>query len=229
VIRRTESRRSAKARLLCCLDRLWGYCQPVPNQKAHDATNSEEPLWERHVPWPGREFLRDIEHNVLVLASHERSRQILPAWKAFKIVDKRMPTLRLVQRVDNLAKRARERLKAAGESDLSKMVREAEVGSTAAQCSLRDRLLREKNFTELLLQDRRCVRPRVEAWPLVEWFIEIGHPMVRDFDDATRFIYDGFQEALEELKGSRQRAKQRERVRRHRLGKNPPSENRYSV
>jgi hypothetical protein len=219
VMKKTESRRPAKARLLCYLDRLWGYCQPLPNQKAHDATNSEEPLWERHVRWPGREFLRDVERNVLVLALYERARQILPTWKAFKIVDKRMPTLRLVQRVDNLAKRATERLKEAGESELSKMVREAEVGSTEAQCSLRDRLLQEKDFTELLLQDRRCVRQRVEAWPLVEWLIEIGHPMVRDFDDGTRFIDDGFQQAMEELKVSRQRAKQRERVRRHRLSK----------
>jgi hypothetical protein len=217
-MKKTESWRKARARLPYYLERLRGYCQPLPTQKAKDA-NSEEPLWQRHVLWPGREFLRDIERNVRVLASHERARQILPAWKAFKIVDKRMSTLRLVQRVDNLAKRAAKRLGEAGESELSKMVREAEVGSTAAQCSLRDRLLREKNFTELLLQDRRCVRLRVEAWPLVEWLIEIGQPMVKDFDDATRFMYDGFQEALEELKASRQRAKQRERVRRHRLGK----------
>ena len=134
-------------------------------------------------------------------------------------MDKRVSALRLVQRLDNLAKRATERLKEVGESELSKMVREAEVGSTAAQCSLRDRLLREKNFTELLLRDRRCVRLRVESWPLVEWLIEISHPIVRDFNDATRFIYDGFQWGLEELKVSRQRAKQRDRVRRHRLRK----------
>jgi len=198
----------------------------VQNEKAQDQ-NAEEPLWEKHVRWPGREFLWDIEQNVLVLAKHERARQLVPAWRAFKIVDKRVRALRLVQRVDNLAKRAMERLKDAGESELAKMARNPD--DVATQCFVRDLALQKKNLAELVSEYRRCIRQRVEAWPLVEWLIEISHPTVRDFDDRTRFTYDGFQEALEELKVSRRRVKQRERVRRHRLGKNATSENRYSV
>jgi len=225
-MRKTESWRSAKARLLCHLDRLRGYCQPVENQKTNDE-KAEEPLWQRHVRWPGREFLHDIERNTLVLAKHERARQIVPAWKAFKIVDKRVPGLRLVQQVDNLTKRAMDRLKDAGESELAKSAWDAD--DVATQCLLRDLLLQKKNLAELVSEYRRCIRQRVEAWPLVEWLIEISHPTVRDFDDRTRFIYDGFQEAVEELKVTRRRAKQRERVRRHRLRKKTTSKNRYSV
>jgi len=215
-MRKTESWGSAKARLLCQLDRVKGYCQPVQNEKAQDQ-NAEEPLWEQHVRWPGREFLHDIESNVLVLAKHERARQIVPAWKAFKIVDKRVPAFRLVQRVDNLAKRAVERLKDAGESELAKMARDPD--DVATQCFLHDLVLQKKNLSKLVSEYRRCIRPRIEAWPLVEWLIEIRHPMVRDFDDRTSLMSDLFQGALEKLKLSRRRKKQRERVRRHRLRK----------
>jgi len=215
-MRKTESWRSAKARLLCELDRLRVYCQPVENQKAKDE-NAEEPWWERHVQWPGREFLWDIERNVLVLASYERARQIVPKWKAFKIVDKRVPALRLVQRVDNLARRAMERLKDVGESELAKMA--WDPNSVATRCFLHDLVLQKKNLAKLLAEYRGCLRPRIEGCPLVEWLIEISHPMVRDFDDRTSFISDGFQLALEKLKLSRRRKKQRERVRRHRLRK----------
>ena len=137
-MRKTESWRSAKARLLCELDRLRVYCQPVENQKAKDE-NAEEPWWERHVQWPGREFLWDIERNVLVLASYERARQIVPKWKAFKIVDKRVPALRLVQRVGpSLSRSVGARQRAASPS-LVKRQREGPVegGSLKTHALLR--------------------------------------------------------------------------------------------
>jgi hypothetical protein len=188
----------------------------VENQKADD-DNAEEPFWERHVRWPGREFLWDIEHNVLVLAKHERARQLVPAWRAFKIVDKRVRALRLVQRVDNLAKRAMERLKDAGESELAKMARNPD--DVATQCFVRDLAGQKKNLAKVVSEYRRCIRSRIEAWPLVEWLIEISHPTVRCFDDRTSLMSDGFQVGLEELKRSRRRVKSGERVRQHRLRK----------
>jgi len=88
--------------------------------------------------WPDRGFLRDLENDVMFLIATKRKKQPSPAWKAFQLLNRLLRSLRLVLRVNNLVKRARERLKEAGESPMSKLERQAEQGDEDARKLLRD-------------------------------------------------------------------------------------------
>ena len=114
------------------LVRLSDCCQPPANSK-----------WTR-IRWPRGDDLRDLEERVIFLIARERRKRPSPSWKAFALLDKRMPSLRLVLRVNNLFKRAYERLAEAGEAPMSKLVRQGEAGDQAAE-KLVDDLYRIKD------------------------------------------------------------------------------------
>ena len=162
--------------------------------------------------WPSRELLSEIDKDVLVLAFRERVRPILPIWKAFEQVDRRLTKLRLKLRVGNLISRARALLPS--ESELNKVVRRAIAGNAQTQCSLRDMVLDAQKLDELLRTDRRLVIQRCMAQPLVYWIYHIGHPMAKDLDYMVRRF-----STAEEFKAWLRRENTRERVRRHRLRK----------
>jgi hypothetical protein len=65
-----------------------------------------------HVGWPTFYFLGSITGNVVdyLKFTGERVRPLRPKWKAFKLLDKRLPALQLAAQVDELAKRALHRL-----------------------------------------------------------------------------------------------------------------------
>jgi len=88
--------------------------------------------------WPDRGLLRLLEDSVMHLIATERMKRPSPAWKAFQLLNKRMPSLRLVLRVNNLIKHARERLEETGQSALDKLERQAERGDENAQKLLSD-------------------------------------------------------------------------------------------
>jgi hypothetical protein len=61
-----------------------------------------------------------------------------PLWKSFQLLDERMRRLKLVQRVDNLVKRAKHRLSEAEESSLFVLSRRALEGNKDARNLMRD-------------------------------------------------------------------------------------------
>jgi hypothetical protein len=74
--------------------------------------------------WPRADLLQLLEDSVTVLVRLERKKPPRPPWKAFQLLDTRMTSLRLVLRVNNLVKRARERLTEAGRSALEELSQE---------------------------------------------------------------------------------------------------------
>ena len=112
--------REAKEHLVLILGMLKNYCKP------------------QYTKWPFFEFLRLLEDSVMLLIATQRKKRPSPAWKAFRLLDRRMPSLRLVLRLNNLVKRARVRLVEAGESAVSKLKRQASRGDKHARKLLRD-------------------------------------------------------------------------------------------
>ena len=202
--RRMLWRQAAKERLMRNLEALASYCQPA------DRTADDDPVTEelkKRGRWPSRELLQEIEDDVFVLLERK---QIVPIWKEFEQVDKRMKKLRLKSRANDLIRRACARL--AGESVLGKAAREPTTKET--QSLLCDIDLGKRNFAELLEDDRRRVRQRYMAGPLVDWALIIGHPMAKDFGKIEAFLIWGLNETVEEVKLLQRREKTRERVRR---------------
>ena len=93
--------------------------------------------WAR-IRWPSGDILKDVEERVIFLLDTERRKRPSPSWKAFELLDKRMPSLRLVLRVNNLFKRAYERLGEAGEAPMSKLSRQADAGDEGAEKLVND-------------------------------------------------------------------------------------------
>lgn len=213
-LRRSQTRERLKRNL----ESLASYCQPgvtPPDDVARDG-------WAAAVLrifdskkfgcWPRRVLLREIEHDVLVLALLERRKPLFPVWKAFEQVDKRMKKLRLKSHVYDLICRARAVLPQ--ESLLNKRLREAIAGDAQARCLLRDLGQEPQKLVELLRDDRQMVIQRCMAMPLVEWLIDIMHPMAKDFHNIVELL-----STVEEVKALRQRDKTRERVQLYRLKK----------
>jgi hypothetical protein len=142
-----------------------------------------------------------------------------------------MPSLRLVLRVNNIVKRAGEKLaEAGGESVLSKAAREARAGVAEAQNLLRDIALQKQSLTDLLQDHDAHTKLWSDAWPLVSWLIFIGHPDVENLVKPYPVVVseaEFYWRMLQEGKEEWQRKLTRERVRRHRA-KNSLPEKRYT-
>jgi hypothetical protein len=119
------TRKLARERLFLRLNKLAGCC------KAQDTP------WPGTI-WPDEAFLRSLEEDVMLLIATERKNPPSPAWKAFQLLDRRMPKLLLVKRVDSLVKRAQDRLEEAAQHPLSKLEQQAECGDENARKLLRD-------------------------------------------------------------------------------------------
>ena len=87
-------RREVKRRLAHALSRLNSYCQ--------------EPAIKQVASWPSGDFLESVERDVGSLGTTNHV-----SWKTFRRLDRRVPSLRLALRFDNLANRALARLKSA--------------------------------------------------------------------------------------------------------------------
>jgi hypothetical protein len=124
-------RNQTKTIVIGYLEWLSDCCKPVDSK------------W-RLIRWPTGDILRDLEERVIFLLATERKKRPSPSWKAFELLDKRMPSLRLVLRVNNLFKRAYERLAKAGESPMSKLSRQGDAGDQGAERLVND-LYRIKN------------------------------------------------------------------------------------
>jgi hypothetical protein len=182
--------------------------------------------------WPSDSFIMSLQKSVMCLIASDRINRPWPIWKAFMLLDTRMPSLRLVLRVNNLVKRAAEKLaQAGGESVLSKAAREARAGVSEAQNLLRNIALQKQSLTDLLQDHDAHTKLWSDAWPLVNWLIFIGHPdvenLVKPHRAAVSVAVD-HRRMLQERKEKLRRELTRERVRRHRA-KNSLPEKRYTT
>ena len=174
---------AAKERLERNLKSLVSYCQRPADRLAKIDEEAKDPIGEwlekRRVLWPSRELLQEIPDDVIVLAVAGRKKPILPVWKAYEQVDRRMRKLRLKSRLNDLIRRARDRV--AGESELGRAARELEEGNALGQCLVRDILAGTRSLSELLDDDRQTILQKAKSYPLVEWLSVNGHPMAKDF------------------------------------------------
>src|SRR5262249_35885071 len=109
----------AKERLIADLGRLALYCQPAdPNPKS--ATDVDEAM-KQFTWWPQRELLEQIEDGVLTIALTQRKYPARRIWKNFELVNKRNRKLHLLDHVNDLVSRARERFTELGWSKLEEL------------------------------------------------------------------------------------------------------------
>jgi hypothetical protein len=91
------------------------------------------PTGEEAVCWPSVKELSSLDIAVLNLAMTQRKKPLLPFWKAFELVNRRWPKLKLIKRVKELVEHACDRLKEASKSELEPIRREAFEGAANAR------------------------------------------------------------------------------------------------
>jgi len=96
----------------------------------HPATESQI------VEWPSERQLWDLRRDVRELVMTQRKKETFRTawtWKAYELVDRRWPRLRLVKRLNELVDRARDRLKEASETELQRLRRAASEDTPKAK------------------------------------------------------------------------------------------------
>jgi hypothetical protein len=132
------------------LKRLALYCQE-PDQKAKGATDLATAM-KQFTHWPTIDLLKSIEFDVTRLAGFERKKPTRPPlWEPFQRVNRRISSLRLVWRVNNLVERAKSRLTDAGQSALEKLWQE------------------QTKDAQGLLHDIERVRENLSAARTIDW------------------------------------------------------------
>ena len=101
--------------------------------------------------WPPPELLKSIEDAVMHLVTTDRKKPPSPAWKALKLLNRRMSSLRLTLRLDNVVKHARELLEKIGESPLQKLARQ------------------DHEDARKLLRDLEHLRTNVSSAKAIDW------------------------------------------------------------
>jgi len=222
--------------------RLW-------NNNEGDADFHRRALEGKVTFWPLEDDLRKVTHAVIELAVIWRKKLITPVsppWKAFQVVDARLPSMRLVSRVEALVKRADKVLKDAGGSGIERLRREADAGDREAirlRNDLNDLLAFQKdpskapgikwqdNETDIkcyarslrLIVDELRWQPLLErAQPLLSWIARLGNPDFLDllrFDDVTERATTrrAIENVAQIVKRKRGQAKQRQAKRRLKL------------
>jgi len=121
---RSGPSKRAKEHLASSIERLALYCRS-PRARAKRATDFDlhEETKQYTTHWPSHELLKSIEDDVrtLTLLARNKWPRGVP-WQAFQLVDKHLPALLLVLRVNDLVDRARKRLTQAGLSELEKLL-----------------------------------------------------------------------------------------------------------
>jgi hypothetical protein len=93
------------------------------------------------VHWPSHRELSDLRHAIRDLAMTQRKKETFKTawtWKAYELVNKRWPKLRLVKRINELVERARHWLKEANATELSRIRIDASTGAPKAKRLLED-------------------------------------------------------------------------------------------
>jgi hypothetical protein len=169
--------------------------------------------------WPDSHLLGRVSQCVAILVGYERKREHWhrSGWENIKIIDNRTPSLRLVQRINNLVKRAIEaRQRLCSESLLEKAARTPDNLET--QMLLRNFLQQEGKFARAVKEHENHLWHRWKSWPLLQWICDMEHP------DAKKLILP-FVDAHESAepcdhRNDWRRYKNRERQKRRRQRKN---------
>lgn len=132
-----------KQRLLAALDELSTYCR-APETPRETTADLHEAM-KGYTYWPQQNLLKRISGSVTRLATLEREKQPKPLWKAFRLVDNRTPSLRVVSRVDGVVRRAKDRIDDVGESGLMLVRHDARAGNVGARALLYDIALIRKD------------------------------------------------------------------------------------
>jgi RNA polymerase sigma factor (sigma-70 family) len=125
----------ARKQLTAAVEKLSLYCR-APDLQAKGATDLDEAM-KQFTWWPQSDLLYQIKDSVLTLASTERKNPSRRIWRAFELVDTRMPKPQLLKHINELVERAIERFTEANFSDLEALVWERREGKEA-QDLLRD-------------------------------------------------------------------------------------------
>ena len=127
--------------------------------------------------WPDGRLIGRFDQCVTILVDHERKsgQWHRSEWENIKILDKRIPSLRLVERINNLVKRAIEkREKLCGESLLEKAARDADSAQT--QALLMDFRMNGGKFAKAVKDHESHLWHRWQSRPLFWWVCQIEHP-----------------------------------------------------
>lgn len=231
--RELRIRKQVLERLLYDLDRLDIYCrQPdvLERKLKTDIPNMPDlpDLMKRYL-WPPRELLQSLEDSVIAMIEHERKKPPSPRWKAFKLLDRRRPSLKLVLQINNLAKRAIERLKEkGGESVLNKAARNPD--SLETQILFRNLVANTQKFADLLRDHDNRLGERLASGPMMGWLCKVEHPDVQDLvlyrnaPVSTAKLHRGIERELRTLW---KRDANRKRQERYRQRKDSLPEKRY--
>jgi len=131
--------------------------------------------------WPDRHLLGRVSQCVAILVGHERKIEHWrrSGWENVKILDKRIRSLRLVQRINGLVKRAIEkRQELCGESVLEKAARNPD--SVETQMLLRDFLQQKGKFASAVKDHESRLWHRWQSLPLFWWICQMEHPHAKD-------------------------------------------------
>lgn len=139
----------AKKRLAADLASLAFYCQPA-DAKAKGATDLHQAI-KQFTYWPQEELLGQLEDSVLTVALTERKFPDRRIWKNFQLIHRRMPGLRLVEHINEIVERARERFTESGSSKLEELSWKEDEG------------------TRKLLRDISRVKENLSAAKAIDW------------------------------------------------------------
>ena len=160
--------KGAREWLTAELERVALYCQP-PDPEARGATDLDRAM-KQFTWWPDDEQLQRIEGAVLNLATAERKFPSRRTWKAFELVNRRMPGLRLVKHINDLVSRATERFMEANFSSLEALSWE----------------WREDKDARNLLRDIDRIKENVGAAKTIDWAQYKG--ILSRFSDDGHFV-----------------------------------------
>lgn len=163
----------AKKRLIANLGNLSLYCQP-PKSCPKGTTDLNE-VMKQWTLWPGFPLLESIENSVLTLALSERKFASRRIWEAFVLVNRRTPSLHLLEHIKALVGRALDRFRESGRAKLEDVSWEQERDA--------DKALRS------FINARPGVHANPSSWMgepgvLVRWLLKIGYP---DTDELKAF------------------------------------------
>jgi hypothetical protein len=179
--------------------------------------------------WPDSHLLGRVSQCVAILVGHERKIEHWrrSGWENINILDKRIRSLRLVQRINGLIKRAIEkREELCGESVLEKAARNPD--SVETQMLLRDFLQQKGKLAGAVKDHESRLWHRWQSLPLFWWVCEMEHPDAKQLalshiespTEAQPIDYSQDREAIK-------RWNARKRQQRFRQRKKSPLEKRY--
>lgn len=170
--------------------------------------------------WPDSHLLGRVSQCVAILVGHERKIEHWrrSGWENINVLDKRIRSLRLVQRINGLVKRAIEkREELCGESVLEKAARNPD--SLETQMLLRDFLQQKRKLAGVVKDHESRLWHRWQSLPLFWWICEMEHPdakhlvlpKIESLAEAEPIDYSQQSKAIERWNARKRQTRYRQR------------------